>query len=93
LSEFGTVKPSKTTAFFTLRVAFSSSRSNSTLPDGMAALHTTPLGLTPGSHECKPNGLAAGRLSSHMNANAPLWTCPSVPTNLPAMNRMSVWKP
>jgi hypothetical protein len=28
-----------------------------------------------------------------MNANAPLWTCPSVPTNLPAMNRMSVWNP
>src|SRR5438477_5756599 len=49
--EFGIVKPSKTTMFFASSVAVSASRSTSTLPGGMAALHMTPLGLTPGSHE------------------------------------------
>ena len=91
LSAFGTSKPSKTSTFLTCREAVSAFGSNFTLPTGMGALHITPLGLTPGSHEwfsVEPDGL---RLSSHMNANAPLWTRPSVPTNFPAMNRMSVW--
>ena len=51
LSEFGTVKPSKTTTFLTSSVASSSSKSTSTLSSGTAALHITPLGLMPGSHE------------------------------------------
>ena len=100
LSEFGTVNASKTSTFFTWSDASSSRKSTSTLPSGISVVHTTSLSLTPGSYECGPNGLAPGavgfgtsRLSSHMKANAPRWTRPSVPTNFPAMNRMSVWNP
>ncbi len=90
---FGTVKASKTATFRMESDASPSLNSKSIAPSGIAVAHITPLREMPGSYECGPNGLAAARLSSQINANAPWWVLPSVPTNSPVMNRVSVWKP
>jgi hypothetical protein len=87
-SEFGTVKPSNTRTSFTWSEASPFFKSTLTAPSDTGAVQKTPLGLIPGSYECGPNEPVV--LSSQMKANAPLWTRPSVPRNLPAMNRMSV---
>ena len=83
------MKVSNTSTFLTWSDASSSLELNSTACSGISVVQTTSLSDSPGSYECGPN--EPDVLSSHMNAKAPLWTRPSVPTNLPFMNRMSVW--
>jgi len=90
-SEFGTVKASKTKTSLTFSVALPFFRSTLTPPLEIGAVHIFSLGLTPGSHECGPNGLAAAWLSSHMKAHEPWRILPSGARNFPDMKRMSVW--
>jgi hypothetical protein len=98
---FATVNASNTEQiFFASSLALPAAKSTKALPAGSAAVQKTRLWETPASQEWKPRGLpgkpdgfAAGRLSSHINVSVPLWTRPSTPTNTPVMNRQSVWKP